>query len=224
MCGRYSLTSPGEAMARLFGVAMGEHAPRYNIAPSQGILVARAAPDGEAGAREAAVLRWGLVPSWAKDPDIGNRMINARAETVAEKPSFRAAFRRRRCLVPASGFYEWRAASGPKQPYHIGMADGGPFAMAGLWEHWTGPDGAAVETCAILTTEANELLRPIHARMPVIVAPGDFDLWLDPELAMPELLAPLLRPFDPAAMAARAVSRHVNNVRNDDPACLEPVD
>ena len=223
MCGRYSLTSPGEAMARLFGVAMGEHAPRYNIAPSQGILVARAAPDGEAGAREAAVLRWGLVPSWAKDPDIGNRMINARAETVAEKPSFRAAFRRRRCLVPATGFYEWRVASGPKQPYHIGMADGGPFAMAGLWEHWTGPDGAAVETCAILTTEANELLRPIHARMPVIVAPGDFDLWLDPELTMPELLAPLLRPFDAAAMAARAVSRHVNNVRNDDPACLEPV-
>ena len=224
MCGRYSLTSPVEAMARLFGVAMGEHAPRYNIAPSQGILVARAAPDGAGGAREAAVLRWGLVPSWAKDADIGNRMINARAETVAEKPSFRAAFRRRRCLVPATGFYEWRVASGPKQPYNIGMADGGPFAMAGLWEHWTGPDGAAVETCAILTTEANELLRPIHARMPVILAPGDFDLWLDPELTMPELLAPLLRPFDPAVMVAHPVSRHVNNVRNDDPACLEPVD
>lgn len=212
-------------MARLFGVAVpDEHAPRYNIAPSQGILAVRAAPDGGDGAREAAVLRWGLVPSWAKDPDIGNRMINARAETVAEKPSFRAAFRRRRCLVPATGFYEWRAASGPKQPYTIGMADGGPFAMAGLWEHWTEPDGAAVETCAILTTEANELLRPIHARMPVIVAPSDFDLWLDPALAMPELLAPLLRPFDAAAMAAHPVSRHVNNVRNDDPACLEPVD
>ena len=210
-------------MARLFGVAMGEHAPRYNIAPSQGILVVRAAPDGVDGAREAAVLRWGLVPSWAKDPDIGNRMINARAETVAEKPSFRAAFRRRRCLVPATGFYEWQAANGPKTPYNIGMADGGLFAMAGLWEHWTAPDGAAVETCAILTTEANELLRPIHARMPVIVAPGDFDLWLDPALAMPELLEPLLRPFDPAAMAAHPVSRHVNNVRNDDPACLESV-
>ena len=211
-------------MARLFGVAVpDEHAPRYNIAPSQGILAVRAAPDGGDGAREAAVLRWGLVPSWAKDPDIGNRVINARAETVAEKPSFRAAFRRRRCLVPATGFYEWRAASGPKQPYTIGMADGGPFAMAGLWEHWTGPDGAAVETCAILTTEANELLRPIHARMPVIVAPSDFDLWLDPALAMPELLAPLLRPFDAAAMAAHPVSRHVNNVRNDDPGCVEPL-
>ncbi len=133
-------------MARLFGVAMGEHAPRYNIAPSQGILVARAAPDGGVGAREAAVLRWGLVPSWAKDADIGNRMINARAETVAEKPSFRAAFRRRRCLVPASGFYEWRAASGPTQPSHRALAAAGPFAMAGSSEHGTAPDGAALVT------------------------------------------------------------------------------
>ncbi len=221
MCGRYSLTSPAEALSRLFRApAPAGLAPRYNIAPTQTVLAVRLAADGET--REMVGLRWGLIPSWAKDPEIGNRLINARAETVAEKPSFRASFRRRRCLVPASGFYEWRPVNGAKQPYHCALADGAPFAIAGLWERWSDADGAEIETCTLLTTEANALLAPIHARMPVIVAAEDHALWLDVDLKMTELLEPVMRPFDPARMAAQPVSRRVNNVRNDDTACLEP--
>lgn len=196
--------------------------PRYNIAPTQEIAVARRR-DASAE-RDLALLRWGLIPTWAKDMDIGARMINARAETVQEKPSFRRAFRERRCLIAADGFYEWRKQPrGPKQPYFITVAGGRPFAFAGLWEAWNPPGGPmgekAVESCTIITSEANDDLRPIHDRMPVILTPDDFERWLDPSLSADDARA-LLRPFG-GDMTADPVSTRVNNVRNDDPGCVE---
>ncbi|MDP6953484.1 MAG: SOS response-associated peptidase [Alphaproteobacteria bacterium] len=218
MCGRYSLTTPEEALVGLFEAGPLEgHAPRFNAAPAQTLPVVRLDSDG---ARQWAWLRWGLVPSWAKDPAIGNRMINARAETVAEKPSFRAAFRRRRCLVIADGFYEWQARDGAKQPYHIALADGGPMAFAGLWERWDGD--ATLETFTILTTEASPDIAPIHHRMPVILAPAHYSVWLGAEDA--GLLAGLLVPGGGVELVARAVSRHVNNPRHDDADCLASED
>jgi putative SOS response-associated peptidase YedK len=176
MCGRYSLTTPTEALVALFAAGPLEgFSPRYNIAPTQLVPAVRMSE----GERAWAWLRWGLIPSWAKDPAIGNRMINARAETVADKPAFRAALRRRRCLLPADGFYEWEKRDGAKQPYHIALADRAPFAFAGLWEHWQGDE--AIESCTILTTAANRRLAPIHPRMPVILAPEHYDIWLDTE-------------------------------------------
>jgi putative SOS response-associated peptidase YedK len=220
MCGRFTLSVSGAEVAEWFGLS-GPPAvePRYNIAPTQPVAIIRAAPDGPA--RHLSLARWGLVPSWAQDLAFGNRMINARAETVADKPAFRSAFRRRRCLIPASGFYEWRAQDGGKQPYLIGLAGGRPFALAGLWETW-GPGGEAVESCAILTTQANALMRPIHERMPVILAPADYGLWLDGKVQDPARLQPLLRPYADGEMVAHAVSTWVNNPRHDDPRCLEP--
>jgi putative SOS response-associated peptidase YedK len=170
-----------------------------------------------------ARLRWGLIPSWAKDPAIGNRMINARAETVAEKPAFRAAFRRRRCLVVADGFYEWARGGKPRQPYFIRMHDDRPFAFAGLWESWQGPDEGPVESCTLLTTEPNELLEPIHNRMPLILGEDDYDQWLDPALQRPDALQPLLRPLPSDQMTAEKISTYVNSPANDDPRCIEPV-
>jgi putative SOS response-associated peptidase YedK len=195
---------------------------RFNIAPTQPIAAVRWLPDE--GQRQLSLLRWGLVPSWAKDPAMGNRMINARAETVAEKPSFRAAFKRRRCLIPADGYYEWQKVGKRKQPYYFRMKDDRPFAFAGLWEQWSGGKGDApepMETCTIITTEANELGRPIHDRMPVIVHPDEYAFWLDPRVEDRSRLETLLRPYDPGEMMAEPVTTHVNNVRNDDPKCLE---
>ncbi len=204
----------------LFGLELaGELSPRYNIAPSQPVAAVRA---GEGGARELTLLQWGLIPSWAKDPAIGSRMINARAETAAEKPSFRAAMKRRRCLIPASGFYEWARVGAAKQPFFIRMKEGRPFALAGLWEQWCGEDGSELETCAILTTSPNEMAAKIHPRMPVIIAPGDYGRWMDPANEKPGTLEPLLRPYPAGEMEAHTVSRHVNNPRNDEPACIEP--
>ena len=204
----------------LFGLELaGELSPRYNIAPSQPVAAVRA---GEGGARELTLLQWGLIPSWAKDPAIGSRMINARAETAAEKPSFRAAMKRRRCLIPASGFYEWARVGAAKQPFFIRMKEGRPFALAGLWEQWCGEDGSELETCAILTTSPNEMTAKIHPRMPVIIAPGDYGRWMDPANEKPGTLKPLLRPYPAGEMEAHTVSRHVNNPRNDEPACIEP--
>ena len=171
--------------------------------------------------REWTILRWGLIPSWADDPGIGNRLINARAETAAEKPSFRNALRHRRCLIPADGFYEWvKAGKGPKQPYLIRLKDGQPFAFAGLWESWTSPDGEVIESCTILTTEANEVLRPIHDRMPVIIAPEDYGLWLDPATP-PKAVQEMLRSFPAEKMESQPVSTVVNDPKHETPRCVE---
>jgi putative SOS response-associated peptidase YedK len=219
MCGRFTLFESGQILSKMFGAPLTDSpASRYNIAPSQPVLVVRCAP--ESGRREFALTRWGLVPSWAKDPAIGNRLINARAETAHEKPAFRAAFRSRRCLIPASGFYEWQRLEKKKQPYFIRMQDGRPFAFAGLWEHWEGPDGSAIETCAILTTGSNAVITPVHDRMPVIIGPGNYDRWLDPADRKPESLNPLLVPYDPEGMIAYPVSPRVNSPANDDKGCI----
>ena len=218
MCGRFTLRTPAHRLAEAFGVReLPNLRPRYNIAPSQDVVAIRRAADG----RELVSLRWGLIPFWAKEAAIGNRMINARAETAAGKPAFRAAFRRRRCLVAADGFYEWQKTDGgPKQPYFIRLADDAPFAIAGLWERWSAPDGEAVESCTLLTTGANDLLRPIHDRMPVILAPAAYDAWLDAEAPSAEAL---LRPYPAGEMTAYAIGRLVNDPRTDAAACIAPL-
>ena len=194
--------------------------PRYNIAPTQDVAAVRSkAGDG----RELAMLHWGLVPSWAKDLKIGNRLVNARAETIAEKPAFRSAFRRRRCLIPADGFYEWQVQGRAKQPYLSRFRDRRLFCFAGLWEHW--PKGEPqVESCTIITTDANPLMSTLHDRMPVIVSPSDYALWLDPAIEEPERLSPLLRPWAGDDLEALAVSTLVNNPRHESPQCIEPLE
>jgi putative SOS response-associated peptidase YedK len=222
MCGRFLQLSSGDELARLFGFETADVPdllPRYNVAPTQLVPAARLDEDGH---RAFASLRWGLIPSWARDAKIAHSPINARAETVAEKPAFRAAFKKRRCLVAASGWYVWQATNGKqKQPYHFHMRDGKPCAFAGLWERWHGTDGEPVETCAILTTGANELVRPVHDRMPVVLAPDDFAAWLDPRTP-PDRLHALLRPYPAGAMEAVPVGRYVSNPRNEGPQCLAP--
>ena len=218
MCGRYTLSAPAGDLAQLFGVSEEDLPlqPRYNVAPTQEVAAVLA--DG--GGRRLEMLRWGLIPSWAKDPGIGARMINARAETVPEKPSFRKAFKERRCLIPADGFYEWQKTNGGKQPFYIRMQDGSPFAFAGLWETWNGDEGE-LRTCTIITTAPNELTGEIHNRMPVILDPEDHDLWLDPDFDQKDPLAELLRPYPADLMEAYPVSRLVNSPRNDDERCIE---
>lgn len=221
MCGRFTLFESTQVLMKEFGVPVpSDLAPRYNIASTRQIAAVRNRPDGED--REFVLLRWGLIPSWAKDPSIGARMINARAETAPEKPAFRSAFRRRRCLVPASGFYEWQKQGRVKQPYYISLRERKPMAIAGLWERWEGTEGAPIESCTLLTTDANDLIAPLHDRMPVIVSPGDFDLWLDPTVSTTERLLSLLRPFPADGMTASPVSTLVNNPSVDDPRCIEP--
>ncbi len=194
--------------------------PRYNIAPGQPVFAVRQNPAAASPAREGTMLRWGLIPSWAADPAIGNRMINARSESVAEKPAFRAALRRRRCLVAADGFYEWKAEGRGKQPYFIHFSDDRLFAFAGLWESWEGPGHSSVESCTILTTEANELMLPIHPRMPVILPPKDYEKWLDPSEQGSAALLPLLVPYSGGGMEAYPVSRFVNSPSHEAPECL----
>ena len=221
MCGRYSLTSPLEAVRALFGFPEQPNLPtRYNIAPTQDVASVRLGSDG---ARHFAWLRWGLIPFWARDPAIGNKMINARCESLAEKPAFRAAFKRRRCLIVADGFYEWKKLPDGKQPYRILRKDGQAFGFAGLWESWNPRGGeVTIESCTIITTTANAVLTPIHHRMPVILDPDDFELWLDPATPAAEL-STLLRPAPESLLTQVAVSRRVNNVANDDPSVIEPV-
>ena len=222
MCGRFTQTASPEIIAQQFDLdAPPLFKPRYNIAPSQQVAAIRINPD--AAKRECVLLRWGLIPSWAKDAKIGNQCINAKAETVAEKPSFRSAFKKRRCLVIADGFYEWRLQGKQKQPMWIGLKRKRPFAFAGLWEHWTPAEGAPIETCTIITTEPNALMQTIHNRMPVILTPHDYDLWLDPTMQHVETVKPLLRPFTADELVAYSVSTLVNNPRHDAPQCLEPV-
>ncbi len=219
MCGRYSLTTPVEGIIRLFDVPERPNLrPRYNIAPTQDVSAVRQDADGT---RHLVYFRWGLVPFWAKDLSIGARMINARAESVRQKPAFRAAFKRRRCLVPADGYYEWKKEKTGKQPYRIVMDDGGPYAFAGLWENWSAPDGSEVETCTIVTTDASSSVAHIHNRMPVVVDHADFDTWLG---GSDDEAERLLRPYAGArTLSAYAVDRRVGNVRYDDADLVLPL-
>ncbi|MBI5504324.1 MAG: SOS response-associated peptidase [Deltaproteobacteria bacterium] len=221
MCGRFVLTTPAQALAAHFDAWAGELvlAARYNIAPTQNVVAVRV----EQGRRRLVMLRWGLVPAWAKDPAIGNRMINARAETAAEKPSFRAAFASRRCIVPASGFYEWKREGARKQPWYFHARDNAPLAIAALWERWRAPDGAALESCALLTTTANALASPIHDRMPVLLSPRDYARWLDPTLADTRAIDTMLVPAAEESLAAYPVATAVGDAGHDDPRNIEPV-
>lgn len=218
MCGRFARRTPAKTLAREFQVGeMPDIEPRYNIAPTQDILSIRRTDEG----REAAMLKWGLVPAWAKDVSIGAKLINARSETVTEKPSFREAFKKRRCIIPADGFYEWQRTGGKKQPYFFRMQDEHPFGFAGLWEKWKAIDGQVLETCTILTTEANEVLQPVHDRMPVILHPDDYELWLDTDLRKLDLAKELLRPFPASEMIAYPVSPSINSPLNQGAQLVE---
>ena len=214
MCSRYFLDADGNIIAYTFRVPVNERVrQRFNIAPTQEAPVVRVARDGS---REVELLRWGLVPFWAKDLKVGTRMINARCEGVESKPAFREALRQRRCIVPATGFYEWQGEPGRKQPFAITLPDQPMFAFAGLWERWKPTDGAPVETFTIVTTEANEQVAKIHDRMPVILPMEAVDTWLT---GAPEAAARLLKPYD-GPLQLRAIGRYVSNVNNEGPECL----
>lgn len=222
MCGRFSLSAPAETVTQQFGVGKeGRLTRRYNIAPSQPVAAVRVLPD--LTNRELALLQWGLLPSWANDTAIAYKLINARAETAANKPAFRSAFRLRRCLIPADGFYEWQRRRGSTQPFHIRLRDGGLFAFAGLWEHWEKPGQPAVESCTILTTEANEAVKPFHDRMPVLLPVEAYDAWLDPKEHRPEQLLQLLTPISAELLEAIPVSTVVNNARHETADCIKPM-
>jgi len=221
MCGRFSSSSKPEQIKKEFKVAVEDPAifkPRYNIAPSQMIPIVL----DRTGERIVAQLKWGLVPSWAKDALIGSRMINARAETLMEKPSFREAYKSRRCIIPASGFYEWqRAEKGAKQPFYFYLTNKEVFGFAGLWEEWLDKKSSeSLETCTIITTEANDVLKPVHDRMPVILKAADYDEWLDTKEANTDKLQKLLAPYPPDEMSSHAVSRAVNSPTFDSPELI----
>ncbi len=224
MCGRFTLAVPAETLAKQFELPeVPDLEPRYNIAPSQAVAVVRV--DTEAEQRMLEMMRWGLIPRWAKDESIGNRLINARSETVAEKPAFRDAFKRRRCLVVADGFYEWQTVPGQKrkQPYFFKLRDGEAFGFAGLWERWKDPAGKTIHSCTLITSEANDLVRPVHDRMPVILSPDDYALWLDPGVDRADRLMPLLRPYLPERMGAYPVTPRVNSPEAEGADCIAPV-
>jgi putative SOS response-associated peptidase YedK len=218
MCGRYTLKTPAGVLTERFDIEESSTSitSSYNIAPTQQVATVLA----ENGKRKLEMLHWGLIPSWAKDPKVGNRMINARAETVAEKPSYRKAFQERRCLIVADGFYEWQKTDNGKQPFYIRMEDESPFAFAGLWESWR--NGGEIRSCTIITTTPNELAASIHNRMPVILHPEDYDMWLDPDFEEREPLTSLLKPFPAEAMEAYPVSRRINKPANNDAGVVEP--
>lgn len=220
MCGRYTLTSAPQAIRDLFRYAeQPNFPPRYNVAPTQPIVVVRL----NNGQRQFALMRWGLLPSWVKDPKTFSLIINARGENVIDKPAFRAAMKRRRCLIPADGFYEWKAGGPRKQPYFIHARSGEPLAFAGIWETWTGPNGEELDTVAIVTTDANPTLRPLHDRMPVIVPPDAFDLWLDSDRVDAATAAALIVPAPDALLEAYPVTTDVNRVANDNAKLIEAV-
>ncbi len=221
LCGRFTLTSSAQLLAKTFETAEEPQlAARYNIAPSQEILAIRA---DATGGREWAELRWGLIPPWTKDPKAFRPFINARSETAASKPSFRRAFAKRRCLVPASGFYEWQGKRGDKKPFLFRRADVSLFAIAGIFENWRGEGGEIVESVALLTTAANVSVRPIHDRMPVILSADQWPVWLDPEIREAGPLEDFLVPGPESDLEVTAVSARVNNPRFDAPECLEAV-
>ena len=221
MCGRFTLTvNPADLQDTFNDFNFPDKfAPRFNIAPSQPVL---AIPNDEKYTADFFV--WGLIPMWAKDPEIGNRLINARGETLAEKPSFRGSYRHKRCLILSDGFYEWKSFGSrkTKTPYYIHMQDRKPFAIAGLWDHWESPDGSSIKSCTIITTTPNELMESIHDRMPVILHPRDYAKWLNPAPQTPENLQPLIKPFPAEAMTAYSVSTLVNKVANDTPELVVP--
>jgi putative SOS response-associated peptidase YedK len=231
MCGRFTLRTPLTVLAQQFlfdlgtaGISPAEFLPRYNVAPTQTTPVVRRLPGGPR--RELAFLHWGLVPSWSKDTKRAASAINARAETLAEKPMFRTAFARRRCLVLADGYFEWKAVGKKKQPYYFRMKDERPFAFAGLWETWRGTAGSAdspLESCTVVTTAGNALSAEIHDRMPVILSPDDYDAWLDPATTDRNELLAMLRPFPADEMKLEPVNPRVNSVRNDDAECIAPL-
>ncbi len=225
MCGRYTLLPDAKTWSSAFSLTnaatqqISMLSPNYNVAPTQDVPILRDNP--ETGERELAFARWGLIPPWAKDAKFGYRTINARAETVAEKPSFRAAFRKRRCLIPASGFYEWKKTGSTKQPYLIQMQDETPIAFAGLWESWQNPqDDAIVQSCTVIVTNANAFMKPIHDRMPVILSPDDYSRWLDPTA---DAGKSLLTPCPSDWLASYPVSTYVNSPKNNDSQCIKPI-
>jgi len=221
MCGRYTVTSAPAALRALFGYAeQPNFPPRYNVAPTQPIAIIRLAD----GKRQFALVRWGLLPSWVKDPKTFTLLINARGESVVDKPAFRAAMKRRRCLIPADGFYEWQATGGRKRPFYVHAKSGAPLAFAGLWETWTGPNGEELDTAAIVTTRANKALEPIHDRMPVIVAPEAFELWLNSDKVDAETAAALIAPAPEDLLEAYEISPAVNRTANDNAKLIEPAD
>lgn len=222
MCGRYTLAAEMEQLqARFqFDMPVSNYVPSYNIAPSQEVLAVIRDED----VNRAGLLRWGLVPSWAKDPKIGYRMINARAESAAEKPSFRRAMRQRRCLILADGYYEWQHRDDQKIPMYMRLRNHEPFAFAGLWERWHGADDSTLVTCTILTTPANAWIQPVHHRMPVILDANQEALWLDRNVVEPEVLQPLLEPLNSDILETYAVSPQVNSVRYNAPACILPAE
>ena len=218
MCGRYRLSRRKQLIQEYFDTTDEvDWEPRYNIAPSQSVGIIR--QDREKPERRFSLARWGLIPYWAKDSSIGNKLINARSETVGSKPAFREAFENRRCLIPADGFYEWKRIVNGKQPFHFGLRDDSLFTFAGLWDQWKDASGQAVESCSILTTTPNALLADVHDRMPVILSPEHYDLWLDPGFKRTESLKGMLSPFDATLMKRYPVSTRVNFVKNDDPEC-----
>ncbi len=216
MCGRYTLTIDIKTVAEKFGVpASLDTSPRYNIAPTQEVVSVM-----RNGASHLARLRWGLIPSWAKDESIGSRMINARAETLTEKPSFKGLLRSKRCLIVADGFYEWKQENGSKIPMYMTLKSGEPFAFAGLWDLWKSPDGEHIRSCTIITTEPNDLVAPIHNRMPAILLPGVYADWLDPDMRDEQALSHWLAPYPAEEMTARPVSRLVNDPKRDSPELI----
>jgi len=220
MCGRFVCIIPPEELVKIFALVETPLVePRYNVAPSQQVSVVRSAGDHNI----LAPLKWGLVPSWSKDPSIGSHMINARSETIAEKPSFRQAIKYNRCIIPTSGFYEWKAESGKKQPYYIHMANGSPMCFAGIWETWTAPDSSVIETFSILTTTSNKIIEPLHDRMPVILSPENYPIWLNQNMHDSHQLERLYQQYPSEQMTAYKVPDLVNNPKFDSPACIAKV-
>ena len=224
MCGRYRLTKRKQLVEEYFDAVSREEdwTPRYNIAPTQPVPVIRQNP--KEPVRELSLMRWGLIPSWARDPSGAARMINARSETAATKPAFRDPLKLRRCLIPADGFYEWARTGKTKQPYCFEVNNGELFAFAGLWDRWKDPSGNWLKTCSILTTTPNAVTAPVHDRMPVILHPDAYDLWLDPGMQNVAAISELLKPFDPSLMRCYPVSSRVNSAANDDEECCAPVE
>ncbi len=221
MCGRFVSDIPPDQLKATYGLhSLPDITPRYNIAPSQQVLAVRQDNGGERG---MALLKWGLIPSWAKDPKISYKMINARSETVHEKPSFKNAFHSRRCIIPASGFYEWERRGKEKIPHYIHLKDGKIMSLAGLWDRWKSPEGNVVETCTILTTTANSLIKKLHDRMPVILHNDELELWLDKSIDEVDQLRELFNPYPSGRIEEHIVSKDVNSPSNDNPSLINPV-